>query len=219
MAGGAGFAAVGNIKLTTHSGTHFDAPWHFHPTQDAASGEERPAMNHRLSCRSAPLRLTDRTTGCGAGRATRVAPGCTDAAIVAMARSPHPACGGRTWGWWSTRASTSIASASNGRGTSQSRGNSRSPSSMTRRQAIQVCAMPGANGITDRGCAQPGAMTLSASRPTNARSGRTRTSSRRPPTRAATPWAPKSIRPRLSPLVAGRQVRMGVRLSHAFRIA
>ena len=32
--GGAGFAAVEVIKLTTHNGTHLDAPWHFHPTQD-----------------------------------------------------------------------------------------------------------------------------------------------------------------------------------------
>ena len=40
----AGFAAVETIKLTTHNGTHLDAPWHFHPTQDAESGEPRPAM-------------------------------------------------------------------------------------------------------------------------------------------------------------------------------
>ena len=32
--GGEGFAAVEWIKLTTHNGTHLDAPWHFHPTQD-----------------------------------------------------------------------------------------------------------------------------------------------------------------------------------------
>lgn len=31
---GAGFAAVEVIRLTTHNGTHLDAPWHFHPTQD-----------------------------------------------------------------------------------------------------------------------------------------------------------------------------------------
>lgn len=31
---GAGFAAAEWVKLTTHSGTHLDAPWHFHPTQD-----------------------------------------------------------------------------------------------------------------------------------------------------------------------------------------
>ena len=42
--GGHGFAAVENVKLTTHNGTHLDAPWHFHPTQDAQSGHERPAM-------------------------------------------------------------------------------------------------------------------------------------------------------------------------------
>ena len=44
MAGGGGFAAVENITLTTHNGTHLDAPWHFHPTQDAANGGQRPAM-------------------------------------------------------------------------------------------------------------------------------------------------------------------------------
>jgi kynurenine formamidase len=32
--GGAGFAAVETITLTTHNGTHLDAPWHFHPTMD-----------------------------------------------------------------------------------------------------------------------------------------------------------------------------------------
>jgi kynurenine formamidase len=34
MPGGEGFAAVELIKLSTHNGTHLDAPWHFHPTQD-----------------------------------------------------------------------------------------------------------------------------------------------------------------------------------------
>ena len=38
VAGRMGFAAVENITLTTHNGTHFDAPWHFHPTQDAKDG-------------------------------------------------------------------------------------------------------------------------------------------------------------------------------------
>jgi kynurenine formamidase len=28
--------AVERIRLSTHNGTHMDAPWHFHPTQDAA---------------------------------------------------------------------------------------------------------------------------------------------------------------------------------------
>ena len=32
---GAGFAAAEWVRLTTHNGTHLDAPWHFHPTQDA----------------------------------------------------------------------------------------------------------------------------------------------------------------------------------------
>ena len=31
---GAGFAASEWVKLTTHSGTHLDAPWHYHPTMD-----------------------------------------------------------------------------------------------------------------------------------------------------------------------------------------
>src|SRR6218665_1475205 len=30
----AGFAAAEWVRLTTHSGTHLDAPWHYHPTQD-----------------------------------------------------------------------------------------------------------------------------------------------------------------------------------------
>jgi kynurenine formamidase len=34
MAGGEGFAAAETITLSTHNGTHLDAPWHFHPTQD-----------------------------------------------------------------------------------------------------------------------------------------------------------------------------------------
>ncbi len=38
--GGEGFAAVETITLTTHNGTHLDAPWHFHPTMNG--GE--PAM-------------------------------------------------------------------------------------------------------------------------------------------------------------------------------
>ncbi len=36
--------AVETIQLSTHNGTHMDAPWHFHSTQDAALGEKRRAM-------------------------------------------------------------------------------------------------------------------------------------------------------------------------------
>ena len=36
MHGGEPFCAAEWVKLTTHSGTHVDAPWHYHPTQDAA---------------------------------------------------------------------------------------------------------------------------------------------------------------------------------------
>ena len=32
--GGEGFGAAASVKLTTHNGTHLDAPWHFHPTMD-----------------------------------------------------------------------------------------------------------------------------------------------------------------------------------------
>ena len=32
--GGEGFAAAEWVKLTTHNGTHLDAPYHFHPTMD-----------------------------------------------------------------------------------------------------------------------------------------------------------------------------------------
>lgn len=34
MPGGEGFAAVEWVRLSTHNGTHLDAPWHFHPTMD-----------------------------------------------------------------------------------------------------------------------------------------------------------------------------------------
>ncbi len=34
IGGGVGFAAAEWVKLTTHNGTHVDAPWHYHPTQD-----------------------------------------------------------------------------------------------------------------------------------------------------------------------------------------
>ena len=34
MRGGEGFAAAETVKLTTHNGTHLDAPWHYHPTMD-----------------------------------------------------------------------------------------------------------------------------------------------------------------------------------------
>ncbi len=38
--GGEGFAAAEMVKLSTHNGTHLDAPWHFHPTMDGG----KPAM-------------------------------------------------------------------------------------------------------------------------------------------------------------------------------
>src|SRR3954468_12744109 len=36
--------AVERVKLSTHNGTHMDAPWHFHSTQDAALGQPTRAM-------------------------------------------------------------------------------------------------------------------------------------------------------------------------------
>ena len=45
MHGGQPFCAAEWVKLTTHSGTHVDAPWHYHPTQDAMlPGGSRPAQ-------------------------------------------------------------------------------------------------------------------------------------------------------------------------------
>lgn len=34
MPGGEGFAAAETVTLSTHNGTHLDAPYHFHPTMD-----------------------------------------------------------------------------------------------------------------------------------------------------------------------------------------
>ncbi|MEI5688528.1 cyclase family protein [Sphingomonas kyungheensis] len=35
--GGLGFAASETLTLTTHNGTHLDAPWHYHPTMDGGA--------------------------------------------------------------------------------------------------------------------------------------------------------------------------------------
>lgn len=35
--------AVERVQLSTHNGTHLDAPWHFHSTMDAALGPAQPA--------------------------------------------------------------------------------------------------------------------------------------------------------------------------------
>jgi kynurenine formamidase len=35
---------VEHVNLTTHNGTHLDAPYHFHSTQDAKTGERRPSL-------------------------------------------------------------------------------------------------------------------------------------------------------------------------------
>jgi kynurenine formamidase len=37
-------AAAEWVTLTTHNGTHLDAPWHFHSTMDARLGEARPSI-------------------------------------------------------------------------------------------------------------------------------------------------------------------------------
>ncbi|MEG3176699.1 cyclase family protein [Sphingomonas sp. RB3P16] len=37
MPGGLGFAAAETITLSTHNGTHLDAPWHYHPTMDGGA--------------------------------------------------------------------------------------------------------------------------------------------------------------------------------------
>lgn len=42
--GDVGFCGAEWVKLTTHSGTHVDAPWHYHPQQDMATGNPRPSM-------------------------------------------------------------------------------------------------------------------------------------------------------------------------------
>jgi kynurenine formamidase len=36
--------AVERVTLSTHNGTHLDAPYHFHSTMDAKSGEKRPSL-------------------------------------------------------------------------------------------------------------------------------------------------------------------------------
>lgn len=41
---GAAFAASEWVRLTTHSGTHLDAPYHFHPTMDSKDGEPRRSL-------------------------------------------------------------------------------------------------------------------------------------------------------------------------------
>lgn len=44
MHGGEPFCASEWVKLTTHSGTHVDAPWHYHPTESASTeGGSRPS--------------------------------------------------------------------------------------------------------------------------------------------------------------------------------
>jgi len=37
-------AAAERVQLTTHNGTHLDAPWHYHSTMDAKLGGARPSM-------------------------------------------------------------------------------------------------------------------------------------------------------------------------------
>ena len=37
-------AAAEWVRLTTHNGTHLDAPYHFHPTRDAKLGEPRRSI-------------------------------------------------------------------------------------------------------------------------------------------------------------------------------
>jgi len=34
FAGGEGFAAAESVTMSTHNGTHLDAPWHYHPTMN-----------------------------------------------------------------------------------------------------------------------------------------------------------------------------------------
>lgn len=36
--------AVETVRLSTHNGTHLDAPYHFHSTMDAKNGEKKPAI-------------------------------------------------------------------------------------------------------------------------------------------------------------------------------
>ena len=37
LPGGKGFAASETLTLSTHNGTHMDAPWHYHPTMDGGA--------------------------------------------------------------------------------------------------------------------------------------------------------------------------------------
>lgn len=37
--------ATEKVSLSTHNGTHLDAPWHFHPTMDRALGEKRTSIS------------------------------------------------------------------------------------------------------------------------------------------------------------------------------
>jgi len=40
---GGEYAAVERVNISTHNGTHLDAPYHFHPTMDHALGAPKPA--------------------------------------------------------------------------------------------------------------------------------------------------------------------------------
>jgi hypothetical protein len=43
--------AVETVRLSTHNGTHLDAPYHFHSTMDAKNGEKKPAIVPSTTCR------------------------------------------------------------------------------------------------------------------------------------------------------------------------
>lgn len=42
-------AAAEKLFVTTHNGTHLDAPWHYHSTMDAKLGGPRRVDDHRRS--------------------------------------------------------------------------------------------------------------------------------------------------------------------------
>jgi hypothetical protein len=41
--------AVETVQLSTHNGTHLDAPYHFHSTMDNALGDKKPAIASQAS--------------------------------------------------------------------------------------------------------------------------------------------------------------------------
>jgi hypothetical protein len=91
--------AVETVQLSTHNGTHLDAPYHFHSTMDKALGAQKPsiAIHDAMSSPPATSRRNSSASGTRSSRWRSLPSTPAPARVTATTTTSRPAAA------WATR--------------------------------------------------------------------------------------------------------------------